>query len=108
VLTPRGPVVIDWSNATEGQPELDVALSAVILAQVAVDGIDDIAGMAEPVRAFLTAFLTHSDRMPLTMLTEAVAQRRDNPNLSETETGKLAEAVALIETLGKDTPPTSL
>jgi hypothetical protein len=53
MLTPHGQVVIDWSNATEGPPNLDVALSAVILAQIAVDGID---GMAEPARAFLQAF----------------------------------------------------
>ncbi|MEH0973809.1 phosphotransferase [Micromonospora sp. CPCC 205546] len=37
MLTSRGPLVIDWRNATEGPADLDVALSAVILAQVAVD-----------------------------------------------------------------------
>lgn len=34
MLTSRGPVVIDWHNAAEGSPDLDVALSAVILAEV--------------------------------------------------------------------------
>ena len=35
MMVSRGPVVIDWRNATDGAPDLDVALSAVILAQVA-------------------------------------------------------------------------
>jgi hypothetical protein len=35
----RGPVVIDWDNAAEGLPELDVALSALILAEVVVAGV---------------------------------------------------------------------
>lgn len=37
MLSSRGPVLIDWRNATEGPPDLDVALSALILAQVAAD-----------------------------------------------------------------------
>jgi aminoglycoside phosphotransferase (APT) family kinase protein len=32
LLTPRGPVVIDWANAARGDPSLDVALTAVVLA----------------------------------------------------------------------------
>jgi streptomycin 6-kinase len=37
VLTARGPVLIDWTNATDGPPDLDVAQTAVILAQAAVE-----------------------------------------------------------------------
>lgn len=96
VLTQRGPVVIDWRNTTEGPPELEVALSAVILAQVAVDDADDLSG---PARAFLTAFLAHSSRNPLAMLAEAVSTRRGDPNLSETEISRLEQAASLIEVL---------
>lgn len=103
MLTQHGPVVIDWSNATEGPPSLDVALSAVILAQIAVNGIDDIDDMAEPARALLQTFLAHSRRIPRTALAEALAIRHTNPNLSETETGHLDEAGALIETLSTET-----
>lgn len=98
VLTSRGPVVIDWRNTTEGPPELDVALSAVILAQVAVDPTD---GIAELARAFLTAFLTHSGGTPLAMVAEAVSARRGDTNLSETEINRLDEAASLIEALSK-------
>lgn len=99
VLTARGPVVIDWRNTTEGPPELDVALSAVILAQVAVDGAGGMAGLAH---AFLTAFLAHSGRSPLAMLAAAVSTRRGDPNLSETEVSRLDEAASLVEALGGD------
>jgi tRNA A-37 threonylcarbamoyl transferase component Bud32 len=32
VLSTRGPVVLDWTNAREGDPDVDVALTYVILA----------------------------------------------------------------------------
>jgi aminoglycoside phosphotransferase (APT) family kinase protein len=42
VLTGAGPVVIYWSNATAGPSTLDVAMSALILAEVAVGGLVDV------------------------------------------------------------------
>ncbi len=36
MVTSRGPVVIDWRNAAEGPADLDVAMTALILAEVAV------------------------------------------------------------------------
>jgi hypothetical protein len=53
ILTPDGPRVIDWANTEEGDPGLDWGMSAVILAQVAVDE----EGLAEPARALLAALL---------------------------------------------------
>ncbi|MCX4676267.1 aminoglycoside phosphotransferase family protein [Streptomyces sp. NBC_01433] len=44
MLTDRGPVVIDWSNTVEGPPGLDRAMSALILAQVALDPAFPAAG----------------------------------------------------------------
>ncbi|MFD9426761.1 MULTISPECIES: phosphotransferase [unclassified Streptomyces] len=44
MLTDRGPVVIDWSNTVEGPPGLDRAMSALILAQVALDPAFLVAG----------------------------------------------------------------
>ena len=35
-MGPTGPVVIDWTNARPGPPGLDVAMSALILAGVAL------------------------------------------------------------------------
>ncbi|WP_016701041.1 phosphotransferase [Actinoalloteichus spitiensis] len=96
VLAKRGPVVIDWRNTTEGPPDLDTALSAVVLAQVAVDDDGPLAGIA---RAFLPAFLAHSRRDVLAVLEEAVAARRADPNQTDAEIAQLGRAAALIRTL---------
>ena len=36
----RGPVAIDWGNAGDGPGDLDTALCALILAQVAIGSIE--------------------------------------------------------------------
>jgi tRNA A-37 threonylcarbamoyl transferase component Bud32 len=93
MLSPRGPVVIDWRNAGEGPADLDVALSAVILAQVAVDQTHAMATSANTV---LTVFLRCVGGNPMSILDKAVAIRRDDPNLSSDEVDRLAAAAALI------------
>jgi len=52
MLSPAGPVVIDWTNARAGDPGLDVAMTWVIGATSG--GV--------PGRLFVRAFLTHFDR----------------------------------------------
>jgi tRNA A-37 threonylcarbamoyl transferase component Bud32 len=93
MLSPRGPVVIDWRNATEGPPDLDLALSAVILAQVAVN---ETHAMAAPAKTLLTAFLHRAGGNPLSALDKAVAIRRTDPALMADEVDRLAAAAALI------------
>jgi tRNA A-37 threonylcarbamoyl transferase component Bud32 len=93
VLSSRGPVVIDWRNAAEGAPDLDVALSAVILAQVAVDKTDALAASA---RALLSAFLRRTGGDPLSALDDAVAMRRADRGVTAEEADRLVAAAALI------------
>lgn len=45
LLGPSGPMLIDWRNTTEGAPDIEVAVSALILAQVAVGDLPDLAGI---------------------------------------------------------------
>ena len=97
--TARGPVVIDWCDAREGRPPgQDRAVSAVILAEVAV-------GPIPPARAMLTALLDHLARPddvpgqpPFT--DEELAWARDlrlaNPTLSAAETRALDLALELV------------
>jgi aminoglycoside phosphotransferase (APT) family kinase protein len=93
MLTACGPILIDWANATDGPPDLDVALTAVILAQVAVDpGHEYAAGAAE----MLTAFLDATDEDPLAMLDRALARRAGDRSLTAQEVGLLDRAAALI------------
>jgi len=93
VLTPDGPVLIDWTNATDGPPDLDVALTAVILAQVAVEPGHVY---AEAATTMLTAFLDATSGAPLSMLDRAIARRAADRSLTAAEVGLLDAAAALI------------
>ena len=91
MMTPRGPVVIDWRNARSGPPDLDVALTALILAQVAVDPEHPARTVA---REILPAFVAAAP--PLGELDAAVEMRRADPNVTATEVADLSRAVRLI------------
>lgn len=93
MLSRRGPVVIDWRNATEGPPDLDLALSALIIAQVATD---EARGVGEMATALMTAFLRHAGGDPLNLLDRAVEIRRADPALTGEEVDRLAVAEALV------------
>ena len=84
--------MIDWRNATEGSPDLDVALSAVIVAQTAVCDRRRIASA----RALLAAFLDNAEAEPSRMLDRALAIRGGDPNLTACEVDQLTSAGALV------------
>lgn len=92
ILTPDGPRVIDWSNTEEGDPALDWAASAVILAQAAV--ADD--PLSTPARTMLTALLAGPPPLTRPVLTEALRRRAANPTMSRTEVELLGAAEELI------------
>ncbi|MFD5818799.1 phosphotransferase [Streptomyces sp. NPDC127038] len=96
MLTPDGPKVIDWSNSEEGAPGLDWAMSAVILAQVAVGG-EAIGGVAEET---LEALLDgNEDQLTGAGLAEAGRRRAADPMMSPGEVELLGEADELIREL---------
>lgn len=94
VLAPTGPVLLDWTNATDGPAGLDVAMSALILAQVAVDPRSEL---AQPARSLLTEFAGRVG--PVTMAGPAAHRRKADPTMDRIEIEKLAQAVALVEAL---------
>ena len=80
LLSSRGPVVIDWTNARAGDPALDVALTWVI---GATSG-----GLMG--RAFTRLFLRHVDRPEARRaLPEAVAFRLADPNVTDAERARV-------------------
>jgi aminoglycoside phosphotransferase (APT) family kinase protein len=80
LLSPRGPVVIDWTNARAGAPALDVALTWVIGATSA-----GVAG-----RAFTQLFLRHVDRRAARRaLPDAVAFRLADSNVTDAERARV-------------------
>lgn len=76
LLSPSGPVVIDWTNAQAGAPALDVALTWTIL----------LTSGGRPGRAFGHFFLAQFDRGEiLQALPEAAKRRIADPNVTERE-----------------------
>jgi aminoglycoside phosphotransferase (APT) family kinase protein len=93
MLTPEGPMVIDWANAEEGPPSLDWGMSALILAEVAVSPRVE----APMARTILVSLLSEVDHA--IDLEGALAIRVANPTLSQAEKQLLDEAVALVSSL---------
>lgn len=97
----RGPVLIDWANARGGDPAVDVALTALILAEVAVDAGGDYSRGA---RVLLTDFLAVADwhagaDEPMAGLSAAAELRRDDPTLVAGERDLVEPAAALVRSL---------
>lgn len=92
----HGPMLVDWANARTGTAELDVALSALILAEVAVDAGGEY---SEAARVLLAAFLagTHLDVRPA--LRDAAALRAQDPALVAGERELLGEALGLVRSM---------
>lgn len=94
MLTARGPVVIDWRNAREDDPDLDAAVTALILAEAAVGSYPAVDPGAA--RSVLAGFLARGPRVPVPALGRATAMRRANPTLSPAEIGRLPAAADLV------------
>ncbi|MZD09270.1 phosphotransferase [Streptomyces sp. SID5785] len=95
IRTADGPVVIDWCTTQEGDPALDWAMSAIILAEVTLH--PDWSAAAPGLRGVLTALL--ADPAPGTTgtaLDEARARRTANPTLTGAEKARLGAAAELV------------
>ncbi|MEV8016176.1 phosphotransferase [Streptomyces sp. NPDC086554] len=100
ILAPSGPMVIDWSNTEEGPPGLDWAMSALILAEVAV-GDRAESGMVRAALAGLLSDIPAGLRLTADgHLAAARARRATNPTLSAAEVRRLGEAVDAVVELG--------
>jgi aminoglycoside phosphotransferase (APT) family kinase protein len=101
LMGPTGPVVIDWSNARPGPAGLDVAMTALILAQVVVT--PGMLGLPPELdaeaRGLLEGFLAEYAVAVTTSYDEhldaAEALRRRDPNMSPAELDLVTRAVSL-------------
>lgn len=89
----HGPVLLDWSHARTGPADLDLAVTAVIIAEVAVDEDTEYTRGA---RAFLAAFLAAVHGHPASQLEAAVRVRLDDPSLVPGERALLGPAAELV------------
>lgn len=90
----HGPVLIDWANARTGPADLDVAVTAVIIAEVAVD--EDDREYSRAARALLAAFIAAARGELLSQLDAAVEIRRSDPTLVPGETALVGPAAELV------------
>lgn len=102
--TASGPVLLDWTNARPGEPGLDAAITAMILAMalVAPDAFADVGvdgrAIGAAVRRMLTTFAATAE--PFTAHLDAAAEyRRSGRNTGDDERAALGEAVALVRSV---------
>jgi aminoglycoside phosphotransferase (APT) family kinase protein len=93
ILTADGPMVIDWRNAGEGVAEFDIAMTAVILGQVALDPA--FGEQKDAVLETLLAYLRGSVD-PSAQLDAALARRDVDRGITAEERAVLPAAGALI------------
>jgi Ser/Thr protein kinase RdoA (MazF antagonist) len=87
-----GPVLIDWCNVRDGPAELDLAMTAVILAERVAAGVAE----AEVIRAFVRTFVAAADGDPVPYLTAAVRIRASDPLLSAVEVARIGAAADVV------------
>jgi aminoglycoside phosphotransferase (APT) family kinase protein len=81
IESPTGPVVIDWRNSDVRPPAVDVALTAVILAQVALSPRPD----APAARGILSSYLAAVGPLSTSGLDQAMGYRSADCNATSAE-----------------------
>ncbi len=93
IMSERGPIVIDWCNATDGPPGFDVAVSALIMAEI---GVDPSHPLSEVAASAVPLFLKAAGQPSEQMIDAALAMRLANPSLSPAEKERLPAAADLL------------
>ncbi|MFJ6611678.1 phosphotransferase [Streptomyces sp. NPDC091289] len=96
ILSQDGAVVIDWDTAAEGPPGLDRAMSALILARVALDPEFPAGADVRPLLAALLTELADDGGASAADLALARTRQQANPHLTDHERGCLDRAVDLV------------
>lgn len=91
-----GLTVIDWRDATEAPAELDIAKTAIIFAQIALD--PQWADLSPLLREALAVYLANSVD-PTPQLPAALHTRANNPTLTAAELALLPAQETLIRSL---------
>jgi aminoglycoside phosphotransferase (APT) family kinase protein len=99
MLTSRGPVVIDWSNARCGPAGADVAMAYLIMASSEVDDLPlAVRAAVSALRgAFIRHFLRAAHDDPAPHIASAARQRMTDPNVRPSEADWLARRAAEAE-----------
>jgi aminoglycoside phosphotransferase (APT) family kinase protein len=96
ILSPKGPVVIDWSNATRGAGPADVALTwlVMIAAEIPGGGVQAVVGRVFR-RLFIRSFLGHFDLAPVRAVLPVVGMWKcQDRNMRAAEVASMQRLVA--------------
>jgi aminoglycoside phosphotransferase (APT) family kinase protein len=87
IISRKGPIVIDWSNAARGQASMDVALAWVLMAAAEVPGGGLKGRLLGSFRGLLVnSFLNHFERGPVVQaLKDVVAWKVHDPHMAPGE-----------------------
>jgi aminoglycoside phosphotransferase (APT) family kinase protein len=87
ILSPKGPIVIDWTNARRGNPSVDVALTWVLMAAGEAPSnrmINAVSGFARAI--LISNFLATFDKSEVTRcLPDVVGWKVMDPHMSASE-----------------------
>jgi len=99
IIGPWGPVVIDWTNACLGDPDLDVALAWILMAIGEIPGSRAKAKVLGLGRALIVnGFVSQFDRAALAgVLRPAVEWKAQDPNMSAREVQAMWDLVERSE-----------
>ncbi|MGF1660877.1 MAG: phosphotransferase [Kineosporiaceae bacterium] len=101
IMSERGPVVIDWRDAAPGPADLDQAMSALVMASVALDPANPWAALAQ---AFLQGFCARIGEVPPALLDAAAARRLQDPGISPDDAAEILPALDLVRELWPAVP----
>lgn len=92
MMSARGPVVIDWTNAAAGEPLLDVAVTYVLLTCPDVPASRTVQVAAQPVRGWLASSFVRRYRGPAfdAVVARAAELKMLDANLSGSEVAACA------------------
>ncbi len=99
MLTTRGPVVIDWTNAAIGPRGMDAANTWVLMASAELEGGRVARAVQAGGRAyFIRRFLRRCDRERLAaLLPAAAAHRVRDPNVRPSEVASIRRLVERVK-----------
>lgn len=99
LLTRRGPVVIDWTNARAGAGGDDVAMSYLIMSTSEIEGVRAplVPVMASLRAAFVRFFLAAVRDSPVPHIASVARLRMADPNIRPSEFGRLLRKAARAE-----------
>ena len=99
IVGPTGPVVIDWTNASVGDPNVDVALAWVLMGAGQIPGNGAVAVLLGRFRALLVnGFVSHFDRAGVVgSLRETVTWKVQDLHMSDAEVASMWTIVERAE-----------